>query len=65
MVKTHQSKYLDPNKERRDRERRVLQRAGWQAVWALKDNGSWQWKWITPKRKKAYSRKEALRIVGR
>lgn len=58
-------KYVDSNKEQRDRERRILQRAGWQAVWALKDNGAWQWKWITSKRKKAYSRKEALRIVRR
>jgi len=58
-------KYTDPSKERRDRERRLLQSAGWQAVWALKDNGSWQWKWITSKRKKAYSRQQAIAIVRR
>lgn len=56
-------KLIDPNKPRRDRERRILQRVGWEAVWALKDNGSWYWKWIHPSRKKAYSRREALALT--
>lgn len=51
---------FDPNKRQRDRERRILQHAGWEAVWALKDNGAWIWKWIHPRRKKAYSRKRAI-----
>ena len=58
-------KFTDSNKPRRDRERRMLQRAGWEAVYALKDNGSWVWKWITPKRKKAYSRQRAMEIIRR
>jgi len=58
-------KFNDSNKPRRDKERRILQGAGWKAVWALKDNGSWYWKWIRKDRKKAYSRQQALEIVRR
>jgi hypothetical protein len=58
-------KYEDSNKHRREFERRILQRDGWEAVWALKNNGSWYWKWINPKRKKAYSRQEAFTIAWR
>lgn len=55
----------DPNKRQRDSQRRILQAAGWRAVYALKDNGAWQWKWIHSKRKKAYSREEAFAIAQR
>lgn len=55
----------DPNKRRRDTERYILKMNGWVAVPALKDNGAFQWKWIHPTRKKAYSRNEALRLVLR
>ena len=50
----------DPNKKQRDSERRILHNAGWEAVYALKDNGSWYWKWIHPSRRKAYSRAQAF-----
>lgn len=56
-------KVIDPNKPCRELQRRTLQRAGWEAVWALKDNGAWIWKWIHPSRKKAYSRAEAMRLT--
>ena len=58
-------KTIDPNKPRRDLERRVLHKAGWLAVPAVKPNGSFKWVWITPGRKKAYSRQQALAIVSR
>ena len=53
------------NKQHRDSQRRVLQRAGWVAVSALKDNGAFQWKWIHPNRKKAYSRERAFVMAKR
>lgn len=56
---------IDPNKPRRDAERRVLHRAGWVAVPALKRNGAFKWRWIHPTRKKAYSRDQAMAIVRR
>lgn len=58
-------KYEDPNKERRERERRILQRNGWMAVIALKKNGAKTWKWIQAGRRRAYTREEALKTVGR
>lgn len=56
-------KYKDPNKERRERERRLLNSNGWKAVPALKTNGAFKWKWIRAGRKKAYSRSEAVRLT--
>jgi len=56
---------MDNNKEHRDFQRRVLRRAGWVAVPALKDNGAFQWKWIHANRKKAYSRERAFVIAAR
>lgn len=58
-------KTIDPNKPRRDAERRKLQRAGWVAVPALKSNGAFKWRWIHPTRKKAYSRAEAMATLRR
>lgn len=57
-------KYLDKNKERRERERRMLNANGWKAVPALKPNGSFVWKWIKAGRKLAYTREEALKTLG-
>lgn len=56
-------KLIDPNKPRRDAERRILNKNGWLAVEAVKPNGSFLWRWIHPKFKKAHSRKEALQIT--
>lgn len=53
----------DGNKERRERDRRILHQAGWVAVPALKPNGAFKWKWIVAGRKKAYSREQAVAIV--
>ena len=58
-------KYLDTNKERRERERRILNSNGWKAVPALKKNGSFVWRWIKAGRKRAYTREEALKTIGR
>ena len=57
--------YEDFNKGRREFERRVLQKDGWVAVSALKDNGSFQWKWIHKTRKRAYSRSRAFILAAR
>jgi len=57
-------KYKDINKQNREKQRRLLQRVGWQAVWALKKNGSWTWRWIHPTRKKAYTRIEAVKLTN-
>lgn len=54
---------LDINKPIRDRERRFLNRNGWLAVIALKKNSSKVWKWIHPKYKRAFNRKEAIKIT--
>jgi len=59
------TKYLDLNKERRERERRLLHNHGWMAVIALKKNGSKTWRWIKAGRKRAYTREEALKTIGR
>ena len=56
---------MDNNKRHRDHQRRILQRAGWVAVPALKDTGAFQWKWIHQKRKKAYSRERAFVMAAR
>ena len=56
---------MDNNKEHRDFQRRVLRRAEWVAVAALKDNGAFQWKWIHATRKKAYSRERAFVMAAR
>ncbi len=56
---------FDPNKRRRDFERRILKRAGWVAVDALKNNDTFQWKWIHHTRKKAYSRQRAFVMAQR
>jgi len=56
---------MDRNKHQRDYERRILQRAGWVAVPALKDNDAFQWKWIHHTRKKAYSREQAFAMAER
>jgi len=56
---------MDSNKQFRDSQRRILHKAGWAAVYALKDNGSWYWKWIHPSRKKAYSREQAFDLATR
>lgn len=53
----------DRNKLRRDRERRILNANGWVAVPSLKPNAAFKWSWIFPGRKKAYSRKEALKRI--
>lgn len=58
-------KYVDPNKSHREEQRRLLKRAGWLAVIAVKDNGSLYWKWIHPKLKKAYSREAAVALQRR
>lgn len=58
-------KYRDTNKKNREHERRILQRAGWVAVHALKDNGAFQWKWIHKDRKRAYSRERAYQMALR
>lgn len=58
-------KYRDPNKARREEQRRTLHAAGWKAVPALKDNGSHQWKWIHRDRKRAYSREAAFKMAKR
>lgn len=55
----------DGNKDKREEERRILQRAGWKAVPALKRNGAFVWRWIHRTRRKAYSRNEAITIVSR
>ncbi len=55
----------DPNKRVRDRQRRILQQAGWVAVPALKDNDAFQWKWIHHTRKKAYPREKAFEMAER
>jgi hypothetical protein len=55
----------DSNKFRREFERRLLKRAGWKAVPALKRNGSFVWRWIHRTRKKAYDRQEAVAIVSK
>lgn len=57
--------YEDLNKGRRELERRVLQKDGWVAVPALKDNGAFQWKWIHSSRKRAYSRAIAFALACR
>jgi hypothetical protein len=54
---------MDKNKSYRDYQRRVLQKAGWEAGNGLKKNGSFKWIWIFPGRKKAYSREEAFKIA--
>lgn len=54
---------IDPNKPKRDRERRILHAAGWIAVPALKKNGAFTWRWIIAGRKRAYTRQEAFKIV--
>ena len=51
---------MDNNKQHRDQQRRLLQRAGWIAVPALKRTGAFQWRWIHPSRKKAYDREVAF-----
>ena len=56
---------MDNNKQHRDQQRRTLKRAGWVAVAALKDNNSFQWKWIHQDRKKAYSRERAFSMAAR
>lgn len=58
------NKYEDLNKEKREKQRRLLSRNGWVAVPALKDNGSFQFKWIHKKYKRAYSRKDAVKITN-
>lgn len=58
-------KTIDPNKPRRDAERRFLHKNGWVAVAALKDNGSYQPKWIHKRYKRAYSREDAIAITKR
>jgi hypothetical protein len=58
-------KYVDPNKPHREVQRRFLKSAGWVAVPAVKDNSSFQWKWIHPKLKKAYSREAAVALQKR
>ena len=55
--------FSDTKKPLRDKQRRILHAAGWEAALALKDNGSWYWKWIHPSRKKAYSRTDALKLT--
>ena len=57
--------YEDANKASREFQRRVLQRDGWVAVPALKDNGAFQWKWIHQTRKRAYSRQDAFAMARR
>jgi len=57
--------YEDLNKRNREEERRILRRNRWKAVPALKDNGSFQWKWIHPARKRAYSREKAVELAIR
>ena len=57
--------YQDPKRERRERERRLLNAYGWKAVPALKSNGSFVWRWIVAGRKKAYTREQAVAIVQR
>jgi len=57
--------YEDRNKGNREFARRVLQKDGWVAVPALKDNGAFQWKWIHPTRKRAYSRTTAFALAYR
>lgn len=56
---------IDMNRERRERERRLLNSNGWKAVPALKSNGSFVWRWIIAGRKKAYTRQQAVAIVKR
>ena len=58
-------KLIDPNKPKRDKERRILKRSGWVAVPALKPNGAFVWRYIKAGRKKAYSRQQAMEIVRR
>jgi hypothetical protein len=57
--------YEDLNKQHRELQRRLLKTAGWVAVPAVKDNSSFQWKWIHPKLKKAYSREAAVALQKR
>lgn len=47
----------------RDMQRRFLRKRGWVAVPALKDNGAFQWKWIHPRYKRAFSRKAAVQTT--
>jgi hypothetical protein len=56
---------FDPNKRRRDEERRLLHRNGWVAVTGLKRNGAEKWVWIHPGRKRALSREQAVAIAKR
>jgi hypothetical protein len=53
----------DGNKDKREEERRLLNKAGWLAVPALKKNGAFVWRWIIAGRKKAYSRAQAVALV--
>jgi hypothetical protein len=54
----------DGNKDKRESERRLLNKAGWVAVPALKSNGAFVWRWIIAGRKKAYTREQAVIIVS-
>jgi hypothetical protein len=56
-------KIIDPNKPRRDAERRLLKKAGWVAVPALKPNGAFCWRYIRAGRKKAYTRQRAVQLT--
>lgn len=57
--------YEDNNKQRREQQRRFLQRNGWKAVTALKPNGAFKNAWIHPKRRGSYDREEAVRLTKR
>ena len=56
---------MSTKKQHRDNQRRILQNAGWVAVHALKSNGSFQWRWIHPSKKKAYDREQAFNMACR
>ena len=53
------------NKQHREWQRRFLHGYKWRAVPALKDNDSFQWKWIHASLKRAYSREDAVVITQR
>lgn len=58
-------KLFDQNKPRRDKERWFLQRRGWKAFWAFKQDGSIakKWIWLHPNYRKPCSRQEAIKIT--
>jgi hypothetical protein len=56
---------MDSNKTKRDRERRLLQKNGWEAFLGFKRDGSTakKWIWLHPNHRKPVSRREAVKLT--